>query len=232
MTIASLGMPATERPKIGGPERSAPDFNGLARIYRWMELFTFGAWLQRCRCAFLADLADCRSALILGDGDGRFTAQLLRVNSLVEVDAVDASSAMLRALLGRIGPDAARVRAHHEDARAWQPAHAQFDLVVSHFVLDCLTTAEIRALASTVRGAIAPSGIWAVSEFVIPAGAFGRFVARPLVWFLYRAFGLLTGLSVRRLPDHCAAMSAAGFELRRRHTWLRGLLTSELWTLK
>ena len=210
-------------------KRGAPNFNGLARIYRWMELLTFGPWLERCRCAFLGDLTGCRRAAVLGDGDGRFTAQLLRANSTIEIDAVDASAAMLRSLLGRAGNHAARVRVHCADARTWQPANPPCDLVVTHFFLDCITDDEVRSLADRLRGALSPSGLWVVSEFAIPEGAFGRWVARPVVWLLYRAFALLTGLSVRNLPHHAAALRAAGCTLRKRRKWLGGLLTAEIW---
>jgi hypothetical protein len=207
----------------------SPNFNGLARIYRWMELLTFGPWLERCRCAFLGDLAGCRRAAILGDGDGRFTAQLLRVHPTIEIDAVDLSAVMLRTLLGRAGHNVARVRVHCVDARTWQPANPPYDLVVTHFFLDCLSEDEVRALADKLRGALSPDGLWVVSEFAIPEGAFGRWVARPMVWLLYRAFGLLTGLAVGNLPDHAGALRAAGYTLRKRRCFLRGLLIAEIW---
>lgn len=211
------------------PKCEAPDFNGVARFYRWMELLTFGPWLQRCRCAFLGDLAGCQRAAVLGDGDGRFTAQLLRANPTIEIDAVDASTAMLRALLHRAGTSAIRVHLHCCDARMWQPASPPYDLVATHFFLDCLSAEEVRALAAELRAALCPSGLWVVSEFAIPEGNYGRWVARPLVWLLYRAFGLLTGLAIRDLPDHARALSAAGFALRHRRSFLCGLLVAELW---
>ena len=97
-----------------------PNFNRLARLYRWMEFFSFGPWLWWTRCAFLGELGSCRRALILGDGDGRFAARLLHANPTVQIDAVDASSAMLKGLRRRAGPHAPRVRTHLADARQWQ----------------------------------------------------------------------------------------------------------------
>jgi SAM-dependent methyltransferase len=225
MNATFLPVLSSKKPRRGAP----PNFNSLARIYRWMELLTFGPWLERCRYAFLSDLSGCRRAVVLGDGDGRFTAQLLRANSTIEIDAVDLSAAMLRTLVRRARHNAARVRVHCVDARAWQPADPPYDLVVTHFFLDCLTGGEVRSLAERLRGALSPSGIWIVSEFVIPEGAFGRWVARPVVWLLYRAFWLLTGLSVRNLPDHATALNAAGFKLREHRSWLGGLLIAEIW---
>ena len=211
---------------------TAPDFNRLAGIYRWMEMASFGPWLQRCRCAFLDELRGCRNALALGDGDGRFTEQLLRTNSEVRIDAVDGSEAMLRALVQRAGVDGGRVRTRCADLRQWEPADGPYDLVVSHFFLDCLTTEEVRALAGRVRRVTAASGIWAVSDFAVPEGWFGRLAAWPMVRGLYWAFGLLTGLKVRRLPDHREALRRCGFMLEQRRDWLGGLLVSEMWRVE
>jgi SAM-dependent methyltransferase len=209
--------------------KQAPNFDHLARIYRWMELLSFGALLSRCRNTFLPELGAARRALVLGDGDGRFTAELLRVNPRVRIDAVDASPAMLDALLSRAKANSCRVSVYCEDAREWQPANGKYDLVVTHFFLDCLTTKECTALAASLRGAVSPAGFWIVSEFAVPEGWFGRLVARPLIWLLYRAFGALTGLTIRSLPDYQIALRGAGFSLARQRTRLCGLLVSEMW---
>jgi SAM-dependent methyltransferase len=210
-------------------QRDVPNFNGLATFYRWMEYATFGPWLMRCRCAFLPALPLRRRALVLGDGDGRFTARLLAANATVQVDAVDASVTMLRSLFRRTRTHAGRVSIHCADACCWQTGSLSYDLIVTHFFLDCLTPADVRSLAQRLRGSVAPGAHWLVSEFAVPQNRFGRWVARPIVAALYRAFGLLTGLKVRTLPDYPAALREAGFMLEQRRTWLGGLLVSELW---
>lgn len=212
----------------------APDFNRLARLYRWMEFFSFGPWLALTRGTFLGHLTHARRALVLGDGDGRFTAGLLRANSNVRIDAVDASRAMLQELLSRAEPHADRVRVHLADLRGWEPPAGTlappYDLIATHFFLDCLTTQEIQLLTANLRGAISPSALWVVSEFAIPPGWPGRFIARPLVASLYFSFGLLTGLAVRSLPNHASALRQAGFTLIERRSRLAGLLIAELWS--
>jgi SAM-dependent methyltransferase len=209
--------------------RQAPDFDGLAGIYRWMEWLTFGPWLWRCRCAHLGELQSRRSALLLGDGDGRFTARLLNENHSVVVDAIDASPAMLAALMRRAGSNGNRVRTRAADLRAWQPEREDYDLIVTHFLLDCLTTEEIAELAAKLWPHLGPDCVWVVSEFSVPPGWFGRIFAFPLVSALYRAFRLLTGLTISNLPNHRAALGSAGFAVVSQRTWLRGLLSSELW---
>jgi SAM-dependent methyltransferase len=195
-----------------------------------MEWLSFGPWLWRCRSAFLDRLGNRRAALVMGDGDGRFTAALLRTNLQIEVDAVDASGAMLGALRQRTGVHANRLRTEIADARAWRAvAERRYDHVATHFFLDCLTTEEVRCLARAIGPALMPGSIWVLSEFDIPANMYGRMIARPLVWFLYRAFALMTGLTARRLPDYRGALQEAGFSRVESRCFLGGLLVSELW---
>jgi SAM-dependent methyltransferase len=205
------------------------NFGRLARVYRWMECLSFGPFLWRCRCAFLGEMTEAKEAHALGDGDGRFTAALLQRNRQVQVNAVDVSEAMLRSLRRKAGADEGRVRTEARDVREWSPEVAEYDLVVTHFFLDCLTTEDVRRLAERLKPNLRPGARWVVSEFAVPGGWFGRWMARPVVGFLYRAFGVLTGLEVRRLPEWELALKAAGFRQVQERGFLRGLLTSQVW---
>lgn len=215
-------------------ESRAANFDRLARAYRWMEWFSFGPWLQRCRCAFLHEMVDSRSALVLGDGDGRFTARLLEAAPDIQVTAVDNSPAMLAALVKRAGENRARIRTFVADARHWpspeeQPYSTHFDLVTAHFFLDCLQTHEIHDLIARIRPFFAKQARFIVSDFTIPDGWKGRWIARPLIGFLYWAFRWLTGLGVSKLPNHGPALREAGFVLEQKQSFLGGILVSESW---
>lgn len=203
-------------------------FDGIARPYRWLEYLTLGPLLMRTRMHFLPQMAGRKRVLVLGDGDGRFLAALLRRDANVHADAVDTSAAMLSLLAERTGTQ--RVTTHRMSALAYQPA-APIDLITTHFFLDCLTQAEADALIPRLARSLTPDGLWTVSEFRIPGGAM-RWPARVCVAFLYRVFGLLTGLKVRHLPDFAAPLKAAGLVRIGMHHRLFGLLTSELWQVK
>lgn len=133
---------------------------------------------------------------------------------------------MLDRLMERAGAARNRVRPLVADVRDCLPDGDGYDLVVTHFLLDCLTTDEVDSLATKVRTRLADDALWVVSEFAIPAGWFGRVVARPVVGFLYWAFGWMTGLRVRELPDWTRVLERAGFVRRRHREWLWGLLVS------
>jgi SAM-dependent methyltransferase len=208
---------------------TSPDFDRIARPYRWLEYLSFGPLLEWCRFYRLPELADARRALVLGDGDGRFLGRLLKSNPQLRADALDLSPAMLK-LLGERAAEAGaldRVTLHCADARDFTPA-ASYDLVVTHFFLDCFTTDELRALVGRIRSHLTPDARWVVSEFAIPRGLISL-PPRLLVRTLYIAFGLLTGLEVRRLPDYPAALEGIGLSLRGRRGWLGGMLVSDLW---
>ena len=62
----------------------------------------------------------------------------------------------------------------HADALICEPAsfpEAPFDLVVSHFFLDCFAEPELAHLLSRVRHAVCQDAIWIVSDFAIPERA-------------------------------------------------------------
>jgi SAM-dependent methyltransferase len=207
-----------------------PNFNRLARPYRWLEYLTFGPFLWRCRTHYLPELAHCRRALVLGDGDGRFTARLLRVNPEIQITAIDASPRMIESLRQAAAPHRDRLTTHTADLRAWQPENSsQYDLIVTHFFLDCLTTEEIHRLAARISPATGPGALWLVSEFAIPGNLFGRAIAAPLVASLYLTFRVLTGLNLRSLPGYPRVLIGSGWSLQSHFPHLRGLLVSQLW---
>jgi SAM-dependent methyltransferase len=223
---------------LSAAPRCTANFDHIARPYRWMEYLAFGPTLWRCRTYFLPELKNCRNALILGDGDGRFTAALLAAYPLLRADAVDSSATMLRLLTQRVhtaAPDAStRLRSHHTDALAYVhglPEEPRYDLIVTHFFLDCLAQSEVETLTQSVTSHLAPGALWLLSDFRIPAGPM-NIPARALVRSLYLTFRILTGLRVKHLPDHAAALRAADFMQTAQRISLAGTLTTELWALR
>jgi SAM-dependent methyltransferase len=215
-----------------------PNFDLIARLYRWFEYLTLGKALENCRNHFLPQLLDRRHALVLGDGDGRFLAQLLKQNPNVHADAVDISAAMLQLLRQRCKaatPNAVvRLHTHHANAitvplqQRSVGYERRYDLVVTHFFLDCFAEPELNTLISRIAPTLAPGALWLISDFCIPPGPM-RLPAKLLIRSLYLAFRLLTGLRTTRLPDHTTPLTEAGLTRIAQQHRLSGLLTTELW---
>jgi SAM-dependent methyltransferase len=211
-----------------------PNFNAIARPYRWLEYLTLGKALESCRNHYLPQLLDRRHALVLGDGDGRFLAQLLAYNPQLQADAVDISATMLQLLRQRSEATAPnvtlRLRTHQANALTFplQDSEASYDLIVTNFFLDCLTPTELNTLITRIAPTLTPGALWLISDFRIPDGLM-RLPARALVRSLYFAFRLLTGLRTTHLPDHATPLTQAGLTRIAQQHSLAGLLTTELW---
>ena len=107
----------------------------IAPHYWWIERLGMGNTLERRRRWFLPEIGNARRALVLGDGDGRFLAELLRWNLAVRADYVDLSGRMLELARAKAGAD--RVRYMQGDARKLEFARGEYDLITTHFFFDC-----------------------------------------------------------------------------------------------
>lgn len=206
-------------------------FDRIARPYRWLEYLSFGPMLEKCRFHRIPELKNAGRALVLGDGDGRFLAQLLKANPTLEADAVDGSLAMLRLLEKRVAAIEASHRLHtfHINALSFQP-QGIYDLVITHFFLDCLSEEQVKTLAEIIRPHLGTDATWVVSEFAIPQGT-AALPARAIIAALYKAFSCITGLRTQKLPDYAKQLQAAELRLENRKQFLKGLLVSEQWKL-
>jgi len=208
---------------------TTPNFDQIARPYQLLEYLTLGGSLERTRMHLLPRLLSRRNALVLGDGDGRFLSQLLIANQTLCATTVDISVAMLALLRKRCAPYSERLRIIHNDALML--AHdidEPYDLVVSHFFLDCLTQEQLDQLVQRTAPALSAGALWLVSDFNIPKDAL-YLPARLCVSSLYLAFRILTGLRVNRLPDYGATLTSTGFKRIVRQEFLGGILFTELW---
>lgn len=209
-------------------------FDAIAPWYRSLEWIAFGDELQRCRVACLGEMAAPRRALIVGEGNGRFLIELLRLHATVEVDCLEASERMLTLARERIERElpewAPRVRFLHEDITFWEaPAH-QYDLVVTHFVLDCFREAEVAAIVKKLAGAATADANWFLADFRVPEKPWLRFKAKIWLAVMYKFFRATAGIDARRLIDATPFLQAEDFALVCQHHFLQGMLKSEMWT--
>lgn len=208
-----------------------PNFDRVAHIYRWAEYLALGTLLRRTREQFLPELTGTQCAFVLGDGDGRFAAALMRRVPGCELHAVDSSASMLECLEKRCSRDGTLRRLTLEQASVLDVhAPVNCDLIATHFLLDCLTQREVEVLATKLATEVKPPCRWVISEFGRPHGRLFGALGAGYVRMLYLGFRVLTGLRVEQLPDPQRALQKAGFTRLRRVERLGGLLYSELWT--
>lgn len=205
-------------------------FDSMARPYRLLERVAFGASLEAARFRHLEQLGECRRVLVLGEGDGRFLARLLRRFPELRVDCIDASAAMLARAERRLAPEErARVSFRHEDARALRLEPASYDAVVTLFFLDCFDDVEAAALIARIADGLRADALWLWADFAVPPRGWRRVRARLWLALLYACFRWTTGLLTRRLPEVEAPLRAAGFAPCSETIFQAGLLRSVVW---
>ncbi|MDX2268747.1 MAG: class I SAM-dependent methyltransferase [Bryobacter sp.] len=203
------------------------NFDPLARAYRWLEWLSFGRALEQRRFAYLPQCAQATRLLLLGEGDGRFLAQLLHANPQAQVEVIDASHQMLAQAKNQLPPLPANVAFHHANALSFPLPSAHYDCLVTHFFLDCFSQTDAERLIEGAAQSLRPGGLWVLSEFsTTGAGAWWK---APLVRLMYAFFRLTCGLTTQRIPRYHAALERSGLTLRAQQIAWAGLLRSELW---
>jgi len=166
---------------------------------------------------------------VVGEGDGRFLRQLLTRHPEAQVDCVDASDRMLQLAQQRIGHDASRVNFLRRDMSSWRPTAGQYDLIVTHFFLDCFSENDLGEVVAKLSGAANENATWLLADFRVPTQAFARLRARAWLATMYWFFRNVAGIEARELVDPSPFLRAEGFSLARQHLFRQGFLKSERW---
>jgi ubiquinone/menaquinone biosynthesis C-methylase UbiE len=208
-------------------------FDSLAQHYDWMELVLAGNKLERCRNMLWKDLPPFKNALLVGEGHGKFLASLLKRDPKARVTCVDASKEMLKVARKRLQRNALqleRVEFVHAALPGWTPPVAYFDLVATHFFLDCFPQEQLGAVINTLQMSARPTASWLVSDFQIPkAGHLRRLRAEVIHRLMYGFFRLVTKLPTSALVSPRPFLRQHGFVCVRHVEFDWGLLAAELW---
>jgi ubiquinone/menaquinone biosynthesis C-methylase UbiE len=207
-------------------------FDILAPHYRWMEFVLAGDKLQRCRTAFLNSIGEANKVLILGEGNGRFLLECRRKFPNAKITCVDASARMLALARERLmvqGMDCGQIDFVCADALTWAPSERGFDLIITHFFLDCFRREQLESLISKLAGAAAPQANWLLADFQTATGGLRRHRSRVILWAMYRFFRIVTRLPATALTAPDVFLERNGFELRERREGDWGLLHSDWW---
>lgn len=208
-------------------------FDCLARHYRWMETLLAGEKLQQCRLAFIDEVAEARNVLICGEGRGRFLQAYIARNPSAKVVSLDASARMLELSATTLTPDqCSRVEFIHQDLLQWNPPEQRFDLIVTHFFLDCFPSNQLEVVIKKLSSCSTPNALWAFSDFHIPSTRLAGARARAIQWAMYRFFRLITKIPAKSLVSPEPFLRAHGFRPLKQRVGEWGLLRTDLWQRK
>ncbi len=208
-------------------------FDNLAASYCFLEHLMFGGKLESARIMGLKAInpAKPQRALILGEGDGRFSFEALKAFPLLSIDSIEKSPRMREQTQKRLDrfaeDDSKRHRFIANDARACTFPISEYDIVFTHFFLDCFHSSDANALLSKIARTLKSQGRLVYTDFSISRHSPAKFFQTILVSFLYLSFRLSTDIESKQLPSLAWPES---LKLTSRSASLSGLITSEIRT--
>jgi ubiquinone/menaquinone biosynthesis C-methylase UbiE len=211
---------------------SVASFDHLARYYGWMESLLAGGKLEQCRNALWDDIPPLSNALLVGEGHGKFLACLLERYPNAKVTCVDASEQMLNVARQRLQREPLPLQGVefvHAALPWWNPPRQNYDLIATHFFLDCFPREQLGAVIKALEPALRPGACWLVSDFQVPSGGLRRLRARIIHRLMYGFFRIATKLPASRLVSPRPFLRKYGFIRVRRQEFDWGLLAAELW---
>jgi ubiquinone/menaquinone biosynthesis C-methylase UbiE len=203
------------------------NFDRIAPFYRAMEAVTAGGKLQRCRVAFLDQIPAPRRVLIAGEGHGRFLPELFCRFPEASVTVVDSSRKMLNIARSKV-PES-KVEFIHADLREWMPESGNFDLIVTHFFLDCFPADELQRVIDQLGRWATPEAHWLLADFQEASGVARGLRSRLILKLLYRFFRITCNLSAKHLSAPDPHLLTAGFTRHQRISLDWDLLKAEWW---
>ena len=104
-----------------------------------------------------------------------------------------------------------------------------YDLIVTHFFLDCFSEETLPALIDKLAAAASANAVWLIADFCYSANGWHRWAGRALIGFMYRFFRVVAGIEARRLVDYRPSLRGNGFECAEEMASPNEMIRSELW---
>jgi SAM-dependent methyltransferase len=203
------------------------NFDSVATSYRRLETIVFGDQLQQARVAFLGKIERPRRVLVVGEGNGRFLTEFVRHYPAAAVDCIEGSARMIA--LARRAVGARPVRFIQADVSAVALAPNSYDLIVTHFFLDCFSEKTLPPLIARLADAATAESKWLVADFCYPPRGWRRPWARMLIGLMYIFFRVVAGIGAHQLVDYRTSLRAQGFECADETISPNEMIRSELW---
>ena len=161
--------------------------------------------------------------LILGGGNGIILNELMEKVKGVKVDFVEPSEKFIAIAEKKLKPEfRGRIHFIHGDHRAI-PANKTYDCFSTFFVVDCFTEEEAFSFCSNAASHLPSGGMWLFADFISTPNIFHR----ALIWFMYRFFRVVSGISGNHLPDYYFIFQTLSFKEEASRKFYGGMIESK-----
>jgi len=205
------------------------NFDFVAPAYPLLERASFGNALNEARAAFLRETARARNVLLIGEGNGRFLAELLARKRGGCVTVIDSSPKMLRLLAKRISTIRryTQLKLIAADFLMWSGEQSSYDAVVTHFFLDLFRPGSQLRAVRKISEMAKLGALWVNVDYrVIKTKPLHRLVD----WLQYRFDEIFSGVEADRQYDPSDHISASGWLVGEERLFCRGRVAAQALT--
>ncbi|MBC6607289.1 class I SAM-dependent methyltransferase [Hymenobacter sp. BT188] len=203
----------------------------MAAFYDPLARLVFGSALQRAQQAALAYLPPSTpSVLIVGGGTGWVLLETLKLRPRARILYLEASAVMLRksqALLQRQAPAHVAQVEFKLGTEADLPPGAQFDALITFFLLDLFILPDLRLLLPRLKAVCKPGATWLVADFC-PTEVWWQ---RGLLTVMYAFFRLMANIKARRLPPWPEELARLGLSRVYSERFFKGMIEAAVFKL-
>ncbi|GAB3967163.1 hypothetical protein GCM10028806_08990 [Spirosoma terrae] len=207
--------------------KSVAQFDWVAPIYDLLSSLVFGRKLQDAQTAFLSDIPDGASVLVVGGGTGQTLEKLSQLARPKHILFLDSSARMVSLATERMlnTPIFASIEFRVGDVMTLE-SPPSFDVVLTPFLLDLFNEATLRQqLIPTVLSVLKSDGLWLVTDFVrTPV-----WWQKALLWIMICFFRLTAGIGIKQLANWQQELSLAGLLRKRQASAVDGMVSTEVW---
>ncbi len=195
-------------------------FNFIAKYYTFVSRLAFGNVLEVAKTSLYHKVPLNGKVLLIGGGTGVSLAYLLKLDSGLKIDYVDASSEMIKLAKLRVP------KTHVNFICTPFEAHTSkgYDVIITEFFLDLFTVAQIEEHIGSIKNKLNKEGIWIDTDF-----RHSNHLSRKiLIKGMYLFFRVVSGVKISSLADYLSILKGNGFMLKEEKIFKSGLITSRL----
>ena len=202
-------------------------FDLIASFYPLLEQIVFGSKLSRARRFFARRVTEGNKILLIGEGNGRFLFEMVKLASSGSFAVVDSSARMLTAAGRRIATvdRCPRIELIHTDILEWRSPAAHYDRIVTHFFLDLFTPHSICQVVEKISRLATEDALWINVDF---SSENQNLRQKLLMWAQYRFFRISAGIEAPRLFDSLPYIRQAGWQILEGRSLESGWISAHL----
>lgn len=207
-------------------------FSNTASYFHLLENVFIGKALQQTRVAQLDSYEidpDTAEMLVVGEGNGRFLENLVRMYPGLRVTIVDESAEMLARAKSRLLRAELPVHSldfRTEDIREVVLAEHRYTHILTNSFFSNFPEAVVSSIAGKLSAAAKEDAEWWHGDFVMPKRGLSRWRAKAWLAMLYAFFGATAAVPVRTLPEVDRYIEKQGFVRGEDHVFCGSLRRS------